>query len=92
MAMITLSIKVADGLHRRLEQQLKATGQSRSAFIRELIERELRSAQERRPTVADHPLMRFKGVIEGTPGSRQDALRVGEILAGEGYGDDGADS
>lgn len=90
--MITFSVKVEDGLHQRLERRLQVTGKTRSAFIRELIERELLAAQEDKPAVADHPMMRFKGVIQGEPGRRQDALRVNEILVGEGYGADGADS
>lgn len=90
--MITLSIKVEESLHRRLERQLKVTGMSRSAFIRALIERELQASPAQSSAEVDHPIMRFKGVIRGEPGTRTDALRVNEILAGEGYGADGADS
>lgn len=58
--MITFSIKVEDDLHERLQQQLKATGKTRSAFVRELIERELARESDRQRELREK-LMQFAG-------------------------------
>ncbi len=89
--MIVLSIKVEDELNKRLQRRLKASGKTRSAFIRELIERELRAVDGAEDRLLEHPMARFKGIIKGVRRSRNDAFRVDEILLSEGYGADGAD-
>lgn len=89
--MISFSVKVNDELHERLQRQLRANGKSRSGFVRELLERELGSAQTPSRQV-QHPMARFKGIVRGPRNSRDDAFRVNEILVGGGYGADGADS
>lgn len=88
--MHTFSIKVPEQLHERLERHLRERGLTRSGFVRELIERELqpKASHDRAP---EHPIARFKGAIKGARHSRDDALRVDDILASEGYGADGVD-
>ena len=48
-----------------------------------------RPTESGHPGCVGHPIMRFKGVTQGEPDSRDDALRVDEILAGR---DNNADS
>ena len=62
--MITFSVKVDDHLHEQLQRQLRATGKTRSAFVRELIERELQQTSERYGEMR-RKLMRFAGSAAG---------------------------
>lgn len=64
------------------------TGKPRPRTIGKLVEQQP-GTQTDRPVVVDHPIMRFMGVIKGEPNSRDDALRINEILSGR---DDDADS
>lgn len=88
--MQNFSVKVPDELHEKLERHLREHGFTRSGFVRELIERELKAPKASSDAGPIHPIARFRAVIEGPAGSRDDVLRVNELLA-EGYGADGAD-
>jgi len=84
--MTAFSVKVPDELHQELERYLRATGKSRSAFVRELIERELRS-QTLQQTELRARAMALAGSAGGGPPPRTDAARnVKRILLDEGYG------
>jgi predicted transcriptional regulator len=82
--MTAFSVKVPDELHDELERYLRATGKSRSAFVRELIERELR-AQERADAALRARVMALAGSAGGGP-RHDDSGKVKQILLEEGYG------
>jgi len=87
--MTAFSIKVPDDLLADLQNHLLATGQSRSAFVRELIERELRHEAGRQVALKEK-LMSFAGSA-GRNGPRVTLADTGRnadrILREEGYGE-----
>lgn len=88
--MITFSIKVEDDLHERLQQQLKATGKTRSAFVRELIERELARESDRQRELREK-LMQFAGSCGSDDEPKTDIARnVKRYLRDTGFGLDGS--
>ena len=84
--MTAFTIKVPDDLHEELERYLRVTGKSRSAFVRELIERELRSHTQREAELRAR-VMALAGSAGGSTEPRTDASsNVKRILLDEGYG------
>ena len=83
--MTAFTIKVPDELHEALERYLRATGKTRSAFVRELIERELRDQAH-----ADAELRARVMALAGSAGRggprHEDSSKVKKILLEEGYG------
>lgn len=83
--MTAFSIKVPDELHEELERYLRTTGKTRSAFVRELIERELHGEARRQAELRER-VMRLAGSAGGD-GPRTDvASNTNRILLEEGYG------
>jgi predicted transcriptional regulator len=83
--MTAFSIKVPDELHAELERFLLATGKSRSAFVRELIERELRGEAQRQAELRAR-VMRLADSADAD-GPRTDAAsNTNRVLLREGYG------
>ena len=86
--MTAFTIKVPDALHDEMERHLRTTGKTRSAFVRELIERELRD-QARAAAVLRARVMALAGSAGGDAdaGSSRVANHVNETLLKEGYGE-----
>lgn len=94
--MTGFSIKIPETLNDALEAHLRATGKTRSAFVRELIERELGVAEHKQAELRSR-VMALAGIL-GREGEITSAQRPGKassrdtnrILLDEGYGLDNA--
>jgi predicted transcriptional regulator len=85
--MTAFTVKVPDDLHDELERFLRATGKSRSAFVRELIERELRSQAQQQAELRARVMALAGSAGGGSASPRTDnASNVKRILLDEGYG------
>lgn len=87
--MSAFSIKIPEELHRALEARLRATGQTRSAFVRGLIERELAVGEDRAAALR-HRVMALAGSVGGDEATTDLASDTNRHLRELGYGLDGA--
>jgi metal-responsive CopG/Arc/MetJ family transcriptional regulator len=89
--MTGLSIKIPESLLEAMEDHLRAVGQTRSAFVRGLIERELHR-EDRQQAELKKRVMALAGILgreDMEPRERTDSARNAKrILFEEGYGRD----
>ena len=92
--MTGFSIKIPEELNEALESHLRATGKTRSAFVRELIERELGGERKKQADLRAR-VMALAGILgrdsDTLPAPRTGGAReTNRILLDEGYGLDNA--
>lgn len=93
--MTGLSIKIPESLLEAMEDHLRAVGQTRSAFVRGLIERELHR-EDRQQAELKKRVMALAGILgreDTDSGERTNSARNAKrILFEEGYGRDNHES
>lgn len=88
--MTTFSVKMPDDLHDSLQRYLRESGKSRSAFVRELIERELHGKADAKAQLR-RGWMEFAGALQVSANSavfehRAVAADKKRFLLEQGYG------